>query len=401
MAASPILDNDTNPSPAASANLLVCLPSLPADTLGRMRTAIAAAFPGETVLIASPEGAPENSPTQPSLLAYTHPRSNFGWVLAAGDYLAAADLVLTTNSETIVLLGDQEISSALLASLVAEVRTHHADLVLPRYTTSPTDGLVTSALLYPLTHVLFGIDARFPLPINAAFSRRAAERLGSAANRLVTNNAPESLLWPAAEAAITGLSVRQKDAGERSLPQPAESDFNVLFTAVAGSLFADLEAKAAFWQRARTFTPLSLGTAPAAENPVAEEVSEEIAPMVENFRLAYANLQEIWSLVLPPQSLLALKRLSVAPPETFSVAPQLWARIVYDFILAFHLRTINRGHLLGAFTSLYLAWVASYLRTAAHSTSASSRAIAETVSAFELEKPYLLARWRWPDRFNP
>jgi hypothetical protein len=48
-----------------------------------------------------------------------------------------------------------------------------------------------------------------------------------------------------------------------------------------------------------------------------------------------------------------------------------------------------------------LAWVASYLRSAGHSTSVSSRLIAETASAFEFEKPYLLARWRWPDRFNP
>jgi len=398
MAASPILDNANNTSPTASASLLVCLPSLPADMLDRMRATIAATFPAETVLIASPEVTPENASSQPSLLSYVHPRSNLGWVLAAGDYLAAADLALSTNSETVVLLGDHEISSALLASLVAEIRTRQADLVLPRYTTSPTDGLVTSALLYPLTSVLFGVDARFPLPINAAFSRRAAERLGPAANRLAANNAPESLLWPVAEAALAGFVVRQTDAGERSLPQPAESDFNVLFTAVSGSLFVDLEAKAAYWQRARSFTPSAPST---AANPVHDEAAEEITPMVENFRLAYANLQEIWSLVLPPQSLLALKRLSAAPPETFAIAPQLWARIVYDFVLAFHLRTINRGHLLGAFTSLYLAWVASYLHSAAHSTSASSRLIAETVSAFELEKPYLLARWRWPDRFNP
>ena len=138
-----------------------------------------------------------------------------------------------------------------------------------------------------------------------------------------------------------------------------------------------------------------------AVNASRDETDEEIGSFVENFRLAYANLQEIWALVLPPQSLLALKRLSVTPPETFMVAPQLWARIVYDFILAFHFRTINRGHLLGSFTSLYLAWVAAYLRTAGRSTSTSSLFIAETASAFELEKPYLLARWRWPDRFNP
>jgi len=401
MAASPILDNVANattPSASASASLLVCLPSLPAEALQRIRATIATAFPSETVLIASPEGAPENASSQPALLPYAHPRSNSSWVLAAGDYVAATELAIAKNSDAIVLLGDGEISSASLASLVAEVRTHQTDLVLPRYTTAPTDGLVTSALLYPLTRALFGVDVRFPLPLNAAFSRRAAERLGSAANRLTTGGAPESLLWPVSEAAIAGLTVRQSDAGERSLPQPSESDFNTLFVAVAGSLFADIEAKAAFWQRARSLTP---SVTAATSVPANEEATAEIATFVENFRLAYANLQEIWSLVLPPQSLLALKRLSATPPESFSVAPQLWARIVYDFILAFHFRTINRGHLLGAFTSLYLAWVASFVRIAGHSTSAAARVTADTAAAFDIEKPYLLARWRWPDRFNP
>jgi hypothetical protein len=398
MAASSIVENVANQSTSANAKLLVCLPSLPAEVLEHVRANVTAAFLTETVLIASPEVIPGNDKQQSSLLSYTHPRSNFGWVLTAGDYLAAAELVLSTNVETVVLFGDHEISSALLEKLVTEIHTSNADLVLPRYTTNPTEGLVNSALLYPLTRVLFGVDARFPLPLNAAFSRGAAERLGSSANRLASNGAPDSLLWPVAEVAVAGLRVRQTDAGERSLPHPSESDFNSLFATVAGSLFADIEAKAAFWQRTRSFTPFS----PAAASPPAlEEAAEEIDPMVENFRLAYGNLQEIWSLVLPPQSLLALKRLSTAPPAAFAIAPQLWARIVYDFILAFHLRTINRGHLLGAFTSLYLAWVASYLRLASNSSSASSLVIAETESAFQLEKPYLLARWRWPDRFNP
>ena len=38
----------------------------------------------------------------------------------------------------------------------------------------------------------------------------------------------------------------------------------------------------------------------------------------------------------------------------------LCARIVFDFLLAHRLRTINRGHLLGALIPLYLAWVASH-----------------------------------------
>ena len=69
-------------------------------------------------------------------------------------------------------------------------------------------------------------------------------------------------------------------------------------------------------------------------------------------------------------------------------------------LLAFHLRSLNRGHLLGAFTPLYLAWVASTLATVTDDASAAAHR-EETAVAFEREKPYLVARWRWPDRFNP
>jgi hypothetical protein len=81
--------------------------------------------------------------------------------------------------------------------------------------------------------------------------------------------------------------------------------------------------------------------------------------------------------------------------------PDLWARIVYDFALAFHLRTLNRNHLLGAMTPLYLAWVASYLRFVADDPTRAAHAIERTAAAFESEKSYIVSRWRWPDRFNP
>ena len=135
---------------------------------------------------------------------------------------------------------------------------------------------------------------------------------------------------------------------------------------------------------------------PAPPVGLPAESAEEIRSLVEGFRLAFANLREIWSLVLPPQTLLALKKLSSSAPESFSFPPSLWARVVYDFALAFHMRTLNRGHLLGALTPLYLAWVASRLREG------HGNALLEgTAAAFDQEKPYLVSRWRWPDRFNP
>jgi hypothetical protein len=87
-------------------------------------------------------------------------------------------------------------------------------------------------------------------------------------------------------------------------------------------------------------------------------------------------------------------------PENFRMPDNLWARIVYDFILAFRLRTINRGHLLGALTPLYLAWVASHLILVSSGT-LPEKHIQDLAIAFETDKPYLVSRWRWPDRFNP
>jgi hypothetical protein len=165
-----------------------------------------------------------------------------------------------------------------------------------------------------------------------------------------------------------------------------------------GPLFSDINAKAAFWQRFRPLPPVrnAILMPPASTT----DTVAEIAPMLSAFRIAYTNLREIWSLVLPPNSLFMLKRLSATDGAAFRVSDNLWARIVYDFLLAYRMRTINRGHLLGALIPLYLAWVASHLNIIASGSDAEGH-IEAVAAAFESEKTYMVSRWRWPDRFNP
>jgi hypothetical protein len=70
--------------------------------------------------------------------------------------------------------------------------------------------------------------------------------------------------------------------------------------------------------------------------------------------------------------------------------------------LAHRLRSINRAHIFGALTPLYLGWAASYALEIGTATSAIADARTEKLAvAFETDKSYLLSRWRWPDRFNP
>jgi len=424
MSTSPLTADATQPTPhpdtsptlapaqRSTAELLICLPALAPDALPYALQSIASAFPSESVLVACAH-APENSADFPSLdlIPYTSARSDVGWILAAGDYSSAAQLALEHNARAIILLGGDTAALStpnaldpnLLRSLVDCLRTKNVDLVLPRFSIGPNDALVNSALLYPLSRALFGADIRFPLPIDAAISIRLAQRLVATTQRLMALNQGSSLLWPVAESAAAGFSVRDVicHAAPPTPPPPAtQADFNALFTSIAGSLFNDIETKSSFWQRARGISLPSLQA--SAPPPIAElAATPEIHSMIETFRLAQDNLQEIWSLVLPPQSRLALKKLSALSPDAFTMEPDLWARIVYDFALAYHLRTLNRSHLLGAMTPLYFAWVASYLRFVADDPVRATHAIELTAAAFENEKSYIVSRWRWPDRFNP
>jgi hypothetical protein len=125
-------------------------------------------------------------------------------------------------------------------------------------------------------------------------------------------------------------------------------------------------------------------------------------PMLQSFRLGYQNLQDIYRLVLPPASLMDLKRMMFYTPDTFKFDDMLWARIIYDFALAWRSRIIDRDHLLRALTPLYLGWVASYVRAVRDAGPTEAQDRIETLCLnYEAQKSYLISRWRWPDRFNP
>jgi hypothetical protein len=392
------IDLASAPSTSAAVSLLVSLVPLSQEAFDATLANLALAFPGETLLVATSDTVPQLPAGNPIRIVPYAPTavSATPWILTAADYLNTYKLAQDTHATACLLLGAESQSlhpEAIRALAKSALQT---DLTLASYDLGPREGLVNSAILYPVTRALFGTRPRFPLAIDVALSVPMAQRLATTAQRSTSAGQNDAFLWPLSEAASSNLSIAEVSIGPRTLPQPVAPDLNALLAQIAGSLFADVDAKATFWQRARGTQPAQPinQTAPMTGQP------PDISSMLDAFRLAYTNLHEIWSLVLPPNSLLGLKKLSVMPPENFRMPDNLWARIVYDFILAYRLRTINRGHLLGALTPLYLAWVASHL-TLIHTGTAPEKHIQDLASAFETDKPYLVSRWRWPDRFNP
>ena len=382
-----------------SGGLLVTLSSTSSDHLSETLSSLAEAFTGRPVLVISPDvSAPDDS--FGSGLTLLPPGDGVvfstSWILTPAELLNAFRQTATHGAAACLMLGPEahSLQPAVLRSLADSVLTGGADLGVPDYRLGPREGLFNSALVYPLSRALYNAQPRFPLALDLAFSRRLSDRLTAAAQK--ASGVGDGLLWPVAEAAVAGMRIEQVEGGPRTLPAPTTSDLNTLLAQIAGSLFGDIEAKAAFWQRSRPNQP-ALSDAGVGFQP---DESADVQSLIEDFRVANTNLREIWSLVLPPQALLGLKKLSLLDAPAFRMPAALWARMVYDFVLAFRLRTLNRGHLLGALTPLYLAWVASHLLVI-ESGVPPEQHVEETAAAFESEKPYFVSRWRWPDRFNP
>jgi trehalose synthase len=332
-----------------------------------------------------------------------------GWLPSTRPYTAqvyfdACRLMSEHDTRTAMLLGP-EVSSLdrqALPLLSRSVLDESVDLAMPCYTLSPHEGLLNNAVLYPLTRALYGCAVRFPLGGDLAFSANFGETLGFGTGRTLAGQ-EETIVWPATEALLKGNRVAQVQVGRRHFVQPEGLDVTALLTRVVGSLFSDIEARALEWQMPRPLSQIrEIGGPSLQSSAVSDEAPVDVTPMIDSFRLAGSNLQEVWGQVMTPRTLLSVKRLVETRSSEHSLPDALWVRIVYDFLAAYRGRTVNRNHLLGALMPLYLGWAASHvLAVGNQGEAASEQRVAALANVFEADKPYLVARWRWPDRFNP
>ena len=322
------------------------------------------------------------------------------WVVSSAAQKAICSLAVDLSAKVCVVLhGDLKMLSVeRLQTLTQAIHEKQCDLVLPIYQSRKFDGLLNHGILAPLARALYGQRVRYPLAQDFGCSARMFHKLSELTGGRERGDG--SLLWPATHAAMANYQVCQAIVDVHHQAQTEGLELSTILTSLVGSVFAEMEAYAPYWQRVRNSQPTATYGNAVQQTSDGEPVDAK--PLVESFVLGSRNLQEIWSLVLPPVTLLELKKLSRCPPESFRMPDELWVRIIYDFALAYRLRTINRGHLMGALTPLYLGWVASYVQeVAARSPLAAEQRFEQLARAYEEGKSYLVSRWRWPDRFNP
>ena len=321
-------------------------------------------------------------------------RALHGILTTAKNLGARACVILDAGIETV--------TPQWLHGLISPVLTHGFDLVAPFYRRHPYEGALTKGIVYPVFRALYGVRLRQPTAGEFACSLRLLEHFLDE-DVWDRDGAHAGINLRLASSAVSGdFQIGEAALGVRRHHRHADEalDLGTTVTQVVGSLFADLGNRVERWQRVRGSVAVQQFGESLTEISL-QSASVDHHKLIESYRLGYRELRDIWTWVLPPRTIVDLRRLMDGPAAGFHLDDGLWARIVYDFALGYRLGVLAREHILRSLVPLYLAWLASFIvEVRDRGEEDVEQRLERLCGAFEAEKPYLISKWRWPERLR-
>lgn len=278
--------------------------------------------------------------------------------------------------------------------LVAPVLDEGFGYVAPYYVRHKYDGTITNSIAYPLTRALYGVSVRQPIGGDFGFSAALLDHY-LAHDVWDSDVARFGIdIWMTTTAINEGFRICQASLGAKihDAKDPAAS-LGPMFRQVVGTLFGLMKRFEGAWGQAGEAVDAPLKGGILALEP--EPIQVTLPAMIERFRTACRGESAYWARFLPEGSLREITGLADLPEAEHRFPVGLWARVVYDFAVAYHRGDLEVDRLIDSLTGLYYGRTASFcIETAGMSTAeAEAGPIADVARQFEKLKPYLVQRW--------
>jgi glucosylglycerate synthase len=280
--------------------------------------------------------------------------------------------------------------------LVGPVLYHGYDLVAPMYERHKFDGTITNSIAFPVTAALYGHSLRQPIGGDFGFSGRLAAHW---AHKDVWDTDVARFgvdIWMTTVALCNGFSVCQASLGAKlhDAKDPGR-DLGPMFRQVVGSLFALAGRYAEHWMAVDSIEPVpSFGFRSASST---EEIKVNPDRLRWRFVDGYVTYQDVWRQVLAPDNLegvIEAIHQAGERPEGFRLPVQLWARICYDYLLAYNAQVVDPDLLIDSLIPLYFARTATFVDESRGDTAeAAEERIESYAEVFRQTKPYLVRRF--------
>ena len=266
--------------------------------------------------------------------------------------------------------------------------------IAPLYTRHKHDGTITNNITYPMTRMLYGLDVRQPIGGDFGFSGELA-RWWLAQEVWETDVARYGIdIWMTTTAIAEGFKIGQAGLGLKihDAKDPATS-LGPMFSQVVGTLFSLMKRYAGRWPQVQSVQSVPLvGELPQGEPGY---VPVTLSTMIAKLRDGLWEQADTLSRVLAPDRFYALRDMAALNEESFSFPSDSWARIVFDFAIAYRNQALPAERIMEAMVPLYYGRTAGLVKEAVGMDSAEfERCVVQTQAEIFLKlKPELVTQW--------
>ena len=397
-----------NPDGVKSADIVVGLPSyneadsisVPTDAAGQ---GLQEFFPQHRSVIVnvdnhSEDGTKEaffNTPTRcPKVYISTPPGvrgkgNNFHNLFCAAVELGARAVVVVDADLTTI--------TPSWIRYLAEPILGNFDYVSPIYVRHKYDGTITNHIAYPMLRSLYGLRVRQPIGGDFGFSGKLArawlsERLW---NDNVANFGIDICITTTAISRHFNVCQAFLGTPKGHKPKDPAGDLTPMFTQVVSTLFDLTKEFEYYWKEISESRPSSVFGFGLGVSSQVDPIDIDTQTLFKLFKAGSEEYPQIWSQTLSQQVHAEVDELvKTDSADHFSFTTSLWARILFDFVVANRNADIPQDQLLKALVPFYHARLLSYVNRTLQMDTREAEEYLENISrTFQKEKYYLIQRW--------
>ena len=266
--------------------------------------------------------------------------------------------------------------------------------VTPYYNRHKYDGTITNNICYPMTRMLYGLDIRQPIGGDFCFSGQLLDHYLSQ-DVWQTDVARFGIdIWMTTTAINAGFTVCQAHLGAKihDAKDPAAA-LGPMFRQVVGTLFGMMSRYEERWKAVVGSQPTAMYGEPMAVEP--EPVPVTLSAMIDKLRAGMEEHEALWQRILTAENLAAVKEIAALSDEDYHFPTDRWARIVFDFAVAYNKSGLEPAEVIGAMTPLYYGRTAGLVKQSEEMNTAEfeQQVIQAQAQTFERLKPYLVEQW--------
>ncbi len=271
------------------------------------------------------------------------------------------------------------------------------DFVTPIYVRHKYDGTITNHIAYPLLRSLFGLRVRQPIGGDFGFSGTLARAFLSEKlwNDKIANFGID--IWMTAIAIARGFNVCQAFLGSPKVHRAKDpaADLTMMFTQVVSTLFDLIVVFEYLWKHVDESRPSSIFGFGLGVDEKPPEVHVSTDKLFASFTGGFQKYGELWEQILPLPEFMQIQKLAEEmTEETFFYHSDLWARIIFNFAIAYKKGEHDEKELLESLIPFYHSRVLSFVnKTGSFGTLECEEYLENILRIFEREKYYLIQRW--------